>query len=195
VWAAWNILVDPVSSNVVTLNLPLRGDGPAAVSARAFQGTHAILTYGQLSAADLAWPAGAPCFSCENPSVLVAAEHQLGARCPPLVCTGGRPSDAVRLLFSIVRRAGVRVRHHGDFDEAGVQILRDLEDSYGAVPWRFDIESLWGALREPGSSSPPSTLEDAVRRLPSGLAEELLVDDLIADLGTASQTASKDLQL
>ena len=29
--------------------------------------------------------------------------------------------------------------HHGDFDEAGVQILRDLEPRYGAVPWRFDV--------------------------------------------------------
>ena len=67
---------------------------------RAIRGTHLVLTYGQLSASVLRWPPGAPCFSCENPSVLIAAERALGEACPPLVCTGGRPSDAVRLLFS-----------------------------------------------------------------------------------------------
>jgi uncharacterized protein (TIGR02679 family) len=122
---------------------------------------------------------------CENPSVLITAEQRLGPRCPPLVCTAGRPSDAVRRLFSIVDRAGVRVRHHGDFDEAGVQIFRDLEDCYAAVPWRFD----GGALSEALGSRPPAhvaqSLEEGVRGLSSGLAEELLLDELIADLRNA----------
>lgn len=186
VWAAWNVLVDPVSSNVATLNLPLVGHAPAAVAARAVRGTHVILTYGQLRGGQVSWPPGVPCFSCENPSVLIAAEHRLGERCPPVVCTGGRPSDAVRLLFSIIREAGVHVRHHGDFDEAGVQILRDLEDSYAVVAWRFDVESLCHALGPRAPLRRPSKLEDAVRGLPSGLAEELLIDELIADLRNAA---------
>ncbi|MBV8218658.1 MAG: DUF2399 domain-containing protein, partial [Solirubrobacterales bacterium] len=89
VWAAWNVVVDPMSSNVAALNLPLIGDGPAAVIARAVRGTHVVLTYGQLSAAELRWPSGVPCFSCENPSVVIAAERELGEACPPLVCTAG----------------------------------------------------------------------------------------------------------
>jgi uncharacterized protein (TIGR02679 family) len=180
VWAAWNVLVDPISSNVAALNLPLIGDGPAAIIARAVRGTHVVLTYGQLSAAELRWPPGVPCFSCENPSVVIAAEQRLGAACPPLVCTAGRPSDAVRLLFSLVHRAGVRVRHHGDFDEAGVQIFRDLEDCYAAVPWRFDVEALCAALGRP--LAPPGILEDTVRRPPWGVPEEMVIDDLVADL-------------
>ncbi len=100
VWAAWNVLVDPISSNVAALNLPPIGDGPAAVIARAVRGTHVLLTYGQLAAAELRWPPGVLCFSCENPSVLIAAEQRLGAACPPLICTAGRPSDAVRRLLS-----------------------------------------------------------------------------------------------
>jgi uncharacterized protein (TIGR02679 family) len=185
VWAAWNVLVDPVSSNVAALNLPLIGDCPAAKLARAVRGTHVVLTYGQLAAADLSWPAAVPCFSCENPSVLIAAERRLGEACPPLVCTGGRPSDAVRLLFSIVRRAGVRVRHHGDFDESGVQILRDLEDCYDAVPWRFDLESLCEALGPRAPARIPKSLEDSVRRVSCGPAEEMVIEDLIADLRNA----------
>lgn len=185
VWAAWNVLVDPISSNVAAVNLPLVGEGPAAAIARAIRGTHVILTYGQLSAGDLSWPAGVPCFSCENPSVLIAAERRLGEECPPLVCTAGRPSDAVRLVFSIVRRAGARIRHHGDFDEAGVQILRDLEACYHAVPWRFDVDSLGAALGRHAPMPMPETLEDGVRRISCGLAEEMVIDDLIVDLRAA----------
>lgn len=193
VWSAWNVLVDPISSNVAVLNLPSLGAGAVSQLAVALRGTHAVLTYGHLSAAELRWPPGVPCFSCENPSVLIAAERALGGSCPPLVCTSGRPSDAVRLLFACVGRAGVRLRHHGDFDEAGVQILRDLEDRYDAIPWRFDVESLCDALRGlgRGASDPhPTTLEGAVRRLRAALPEELLIDDLLSDLravGLASE--------
>ncbi len=187
VWAAWNVLVDPISSNVTALNLPLIGDGPAAVIARAVRGTHVVLTCGQLSAAGLWWPPGVPCFSCENPSVVIAAEQRLGGACPPLICTAGRPSDAVRLLFSIVHRAGVRLRHHGDFDEAGVQIFRDLEDCYGAVSWRFDVEALCKALGPQTLAPPTSILEDSVRRLSCRLAEEMVIDDLVADLRHAAR--------
>jgi uncharacterized protein (TIGR02679 family) len=187
VWAASNVLVDPISSNVAVLNLPLAGPGASAAAVRAMQGTHVILTYGQLTAADLSWPGGVPCFSCENLSVLIAAERKLGAACPPLVCTGGRPSDAVRRLLSIVHRAGVRTRHHGDFDEAGVQIFRDLEDRYDALPWRFDVESLCHAHGRHGLPRPDS-LEEGVRQLPSGPPEELVIDDLIADLSDAARS-------
>ncbi len=185
VWAESNVLVDPISSNVAALNLVLIGDGPAAVFARATRGTHVVLTYGHLAAGDLSWPAGVPCFSCENPSVLIDAERRLGETCPPLVCTGGRPSDAVRLLFSIVHRAGVRVRHHGDFDEAGVQIFRDLEDCYDAMPWRFDATSLCRARGARILDPRSRTLEDCVRQLPGVLAEEMVIDKLIADLRAA----------
>jgi uncharacterized protein (TIGR02679 family) len=189
VWAAWNVVVDPISSNVAVLNLPPLGSGVAAELARAARGTHLILTYGQLAASDVRWPVGVPCFSCENPSVLIAAEEALGVDCPPLVCTGGRPSDAVRLLFSCVGRPGGRVRHHGDFDDAGVQILRDLEERYGAVPWRFDADALGSALRELGRPEPDASataLERAVHELTSPVPEELLVERLIEDLAVAA---------
>jgi uncharacterized protein (TIGR02679 family) len=188
VWAVWNVVVDPISSNVAVLNLPVVGEGAAADLVRAIHGTHLVLTYGQLSASNLRWPPGIPCFSCENPSVLIAAERTLGEACPPLVCTGGRPSDAVRLLFSCIHRAGAQIRHHGDFDEAGVQIFRDLEDRYGAVPWRFDIESLRETLGHLGHAVPPAPrtkLENAVQKLSSAVPEELLIEALLSDLTSA----------
>jgi uncharacterized protein (TIGR02679 family) len=188
VWSAWNVVVDPISSNVAVLNLPVAGEGAAAELVRAIRGTHLVLTYGQLSESDLRWPSGLPCFSCENPSVLIAAERALGDTCPPLVCTGGRPSDAVRLLFSCIHRAGAQIRHHGDFDESGVQIFQDLEDRYGAVPWRFDVDSLreaLGRLSQAEPSARPATLENAVQELPQAVPEELLIDALLSDLTSA----------
>jgi uncharacterized protein (TIGR02679 family) len=200
IWSAWNVLVDPVSSSVTALNLPLLGETGVAYQICAMLGTHVILTYGQLSTStltgkgELRWPPGVPCFSCENPSVLIAAEQALGQACPPLVCTGGRPSDAVRLLFSSVHRSGAQIRHHGDFDEAGVQILRDLEDRYGAVPWRFDVESLCGALHGLGRAPlhpRPTTLEGAVQKLGTTLPEELVIDDLISDLRAVGRASAR----
>ena len=188
VWSAWNVVVDPISSNVAVLNLPVVGEGEAPDLVRAIRGTHLVLTYGQLSVSDLRWPSGLPCFSCENPSVLIAAERALGESCPPLVCTGGRPSDAVRLLFSCIHRAGAQIRHHGDFDEAGVQIFRDLKDRYGAVPWRFDVDSLreaFGGLGHAAPNARPATLEGAVQELSRAVPEELLIAALLSDLTSA----------
>ncbi len=198
IWSVWNVLVDPISSDVATLNLVPLGEGVAAKLIRAMQGTHVVLTYGQLSASPLRWRPATECFTCENPSVLTAAEEALGTACPPLICTGGRPSDAVRLLLSSLRAAGARIRHHGDFDGAGVQILRDLEARYGATPWRFDVPSLCEALRELGRAVPdprPATLEDAGGELAAGVAEELVIDDLLDDLRAASQQDAQSLRL
>ena len=188
IWSAWNVLVDPISSDVATLNLGPVGEDALAKLIRAMHGSHVVLTYGQLSASTLLWPPGTDCFTCENPSVLVAAEGALGSACPPMICTGGRPSDAVRLLLASLHASGGRIRHHGDFDDAGVQILRDLEARYGVTPWRFDVPSLCEALLRLGRAvpkPPPATLEDATRVLAAGVAEELVIDDLLDDLRAA----------
>jgi uncharacterized protein (TIGR02679 family) len=155
VWRANGILVDPVSSTVACLNLSPRGDGRLARLLRLMHGSHVVLTYGQLAAEPLLWPGGMVCHSCENPSVLIAAERELGSRCPPLICTAGYPSDAVRALLTGLHAAGARLRHHGDGDIAGEQILDDLRRRHGAERW--------------GRQTP-------------GVAEELVIDDLLADL-------------
>jgi uncharacterized protein (TIGR02679 family) len=193
VWAAANVLVDPVSSNLAALNLPLLGNGAAARLAQAAPGSHVVLTYGQLSAAALEWPAGLACFSCENPSVLIAAERTLGAGCPPLVCTGGRPSDAVRRLYEAIASAGGEIRHHGDFDEAGVQILRDLQLRYDAQPWRFDVDS-WHRHRARLSSTSPAPRSPTLETVPGdrSLPEELVIGELMDDLRAHRSRPSAD---
>jgi len=190
VWATWNVLVDSISSNVAALNLPMLGDSALAQAVTVLRGTAVILTYGQLSAGELRWPRDVQCFTCENPAVLLGAERTLGSDCPPLICTGGRPSDAVRLLLSSLHLAGASIRHHGDFDDAGVQILRDLESRYGAVPWRFDAQELREAMLSRGRPVPeawPPTLEAAVGLYGNSFPEELLIGELIADLRRGSK--------
>ncbi len=185
VWAGFGVVVDPVSSNVAVLNLPACAGGPVAELLRVAGGSHAVLTHGQLAASRLGWPPGLAVFTCENPSVLIAAEARLGSGSAPLICTGGRPSDAVRLLLGSLRAGGVAIHHHGDFDAAGVQILRDLEVRYRASPWRFDVASLCdvlGRLGRPAPSPGATTLEAAVGELAGGVAEELLIDELTGDL-------------
>jgi hypothetical protein len=100
----------------------------------------------------------------------------------------GVRSDAVRLVLSSARDAGASIRHHGDYDSAGVQILRDIEARYGARPWRFDVASMCAALDRLGRILPgpsPATLEDGVRMLDGGLPEELVLDELLDDLRAA----------
>jgi len=181
VWRRFGVIVDPVSSNVLGLALPLTGDGVAARMVAAARGGHVVLTHAQLAAGAVVWPAGVPCFSCENPSVLIAAEQALGASCAPLVCTAGYPSDAARLLLSLIARAGGEIRHHGDFDTAGLAIFRDLSDRYGAKPWRYGLDELrdvaGAALNRNASSvaQAPVTLDQSI-------PEELVIDDLLIDL-------------
>ena len=155
VWQAYGVIVDPVSSTAACLNLEPDGDSRLARLLRLMHGSHVVLTFGQLMSEPLVWPRGIVCHSCENPSVLVAAERELGSRCPPLICTAGYPSDAVRVLLAGLHEAGASLRHHGDGDAAGAQILDDLHRRYGA--------ERWGPLMP-------------------GVAEELVIDDLVADL-------------
>lgn len=186
VWAHANVTVDPVSSTVLALGLTLLGDGVAAQLVRAADGGHVILSHGQLAAGGFAWPAGTDCFSAENPSVLVAAEQKHKSECRPLICTGGHPSDAVRLLLGAIVDAGGHIHHHGDFDEAGLLIFGDLEARYGARPWRYDLDTLESALTghpEIAPRRPVKTFASAVAGLRRPLPEELCLDDLLSDLG------------
>ena len=155
VWRTYGVIVDPLSSTVACLNLQPDGDGRLARLLRLMHGSHVVLTFGQLASEPLHWPRDIVCHSCENPSVLIAAERELGGRCPPLICTAGYPSDAVRALLCGLREAGARLRHHGDGDAAGEQILDDLRSRYGAERWGMPVP---------------------------GVAEELVIDDLLADL-------------
>ncbi len=79
-----------------------------------------------------------------------------------------------------------------------MQILRDLQSRYGAVPWRFDVASLRTVLHRTDRrvpKPPTATLEKAVSELDDGVAEELVIDELLVDLRAASQCLAADSTL
>ena len=91
-WDRAGVLVDDLASRVLVLNLPAAGEGLGEwLTGAARYGTPFQVTLHQL----VAHPIKVSCpriFVCENPAVLRRACAELGAACPPLVCTeGGRP--------------------------------------------------------------------------------------------------------
>jgi uncharacterized protein (TIGR02679 family) len=192
-WAAFGVECDPAAATVLTLGLRARGCSPLARALRAQVGGHVVLTYGQLRRQQ-------PRFRhsvvhlCENPSVVTAAERELGSACPPLVCLGGWPNAAVRLLCERLRAGGVQLRYHGDFDWDGLAIAAHARERLGAEPWRFDaaeyrrVAGRRSDLRPLGarpSRVPDGELADALQEVSRVVPEELVREELIADLRNA----------
>lgn len=157
-WASGGVTCDAVSSQVLVLNVPLVGEAPAVAWCRATPGEPTWLTLRSLSGG-FALDAPRDVFVCENPSVVEAAATRLGAACPPLVCTFGRPTSAAWTLLRGLRDARLHVRADGD--AAGRSIVSAL---LAALPDAV----LW--------------------RMPEGSAEyeEELLADLLADLACNS---------
>jgi uncharacterized protein (TIGR02679 family) len=166
-WLGYGVEVDPLSCTVLTLGLVSTGATPVARALHVMRGHAVALTYAQLRAEALLWPAGATIFSCENPVVVRTAERALGASCPPLVCTGGWPNAAVLALFDELRAAGATIHHHGDHDPSGFKILDYLTERLQVTPWRF----VRGA--------------EAVA-VPEELALDMLLEDLKTSIGTVT---------
>jgi uncharacterized protein (TIGR02679 family) len=171
-WLGHGVEIDPLSCTVLTLGLAPAGETPLPRALRALRGQAVVLTYGQLRAQPLGWPAGATIFTCENPVVVRTAELALGASCPPLICTGGWPNAAVLNLLDELHAASATIRHHGDEDQAGRQILEYLTERVRAAPWRPEV---------------PVDPETRNRRQgndlrPGAVPEELVLGALLEDL-------------
>lgn len=143
-WADAGVVCDRVSATVLALNVPLTGEAAAAAMSRCAPGEPVWLTARSL---DGAWSPGSELELvrvCENPSVAEAAADELGAACPPLVCTYGRPSTAAYVLLAGLHEAGVRLLVTGDRDAPGEQITAALLESLpGAELWCPDLEGLY----------------------------------------------------
>ncbi len=170
-WLAHGVEIDPLSCTVLTLGLAPLGETSVARALQALRGQGVVLTYAQLCREPLDWPTGALMFTCENPVVVRAAERELGATSPPLICTGGWPNAAVLALLDGVRRAGGTIRHHGDEDSAGSAIFEYLAERVGALPWML------GDHAEPRAGYPP-----ARGATDGAVPEELVLDELLEDL-------------
>lgn len=154
-WESGGVVCDGVSAQVLVLNLPLVGDGPAAQltdmpAEPVWLTLRTLLRHFQL--AD-----GVPeVFVCENPAIVEAAADRFGPHSRPLVCTFGLPNLAtMTLLSSLAAATTLRVRADGD--AVGHRIVDRLLRLPGARRWRMP--------------------EDFDRY------EEEILDELLADLG------------
>ena len=191
-WDRAGVLVDDLASRVLVLNLPAEGEGLGEwLTGAARYGTPFQVTLHQLAA----HPIQVACprvFVCENPAVLRRACAELGAACPPLVCTEGRPSMAFHRLIAVAIDAGAELLYHGDFDWPGVAIAADLVARYRARPWRMDARDYQAAVNangvgvdlsgEPGPTPWDLALREAMSLGGRAVYEETVADQLLADL-------------
>ena len=129
----------------------------------------------------------------ENPSVVALAADAFGVRCPPIVCTNGQPRAATMVLLRSLAAAGVRLRHHGDFDWGGLTIGNLLHRRLPVEPWQFDRDAYLRAVAlhphaapltgSPVEASWDPKLAEAMREAGRQIEEELVVGDLLEMLG------------
>jgi uncharacterized protein (TIGR02679 family) len=194
-WAAVGVLCDELSSAVLTLGLP----GDSTLSGQMLElaragGQPLWLTLRQVvhdppRCATGPLSAQPRVYVCENPSIVALAADQLGADCPPLLCTNGQPGAATMVLLRSLVVAGAQLLHHGDFDWGGVRIGNVLHRRLPIVPWRFDRDAYLSAVAafgnapslvgDPVVASWDPTLAEAMRRQGRRIEEELVADDLL----------------
>ncbi|MDH6236342.1 TIGR02679 family protein [Cryobacterium sp. CG_9.6] len=139
-WQSCGVIVDELSSTVLTLGLPGGVTSPTAraLAALGEAGQPAVLTYRQLAVDDIG-TAPQLVSVCENPAVIAAAADRFGAGAgaAPLICVNGQPGAAVIRLLTQLVAGGARLRYHGDFDAGGLAIARTVARSVPWEPWRF----------------------------------------------------------
>ncbi|HUY51137.1 MAG TPA: TIGR02679 family protein [Streptosporangiaceae bacterium] len=191
-WDRSGVLVDDLASRVLVLNITAQGDGLAEwLTGAARYGTPFQVTLHQLATHPIRLRPPR-IFACENPAVLRRACQELGAACPPLVCTEGRPSTAFHRLAGIAVGAGAELWYHGDFDWPGVAIAADIIARYGARPWRMNAGDYLPAVEANGTcvaldGEPVATpwdpgLCETMRATGCAVYEESVTDPLLADL-------------
>jgi uncharacterized protein (TIGR02679 family) len=191
-WEMNGAIPDDLASQVLVLNVACRGSGLISgwLNEASRFGVPFRLTLQQQAAGDVL-PEPADVFVCENPAVLRVAASDLGADCPPLVCTEGMPSAACHKLLSSAVAQGARLHWRADFDWTGLRIVGAAITSHRAKPWRMTAADYRQALQT-GESTPltgspavsPWDPELAVLLAERGRAvmEERLIAALMADL-------------
>ncbi|GAA3121538.1 TIGR02679 family protein [Streptosporangium carneum] len=198
-WAAVGVHLDDLSSYVLCLGLPGDDDTPTGrmlVAAQA-AGEPCLLTLRQLHRHESPIRAGLVRI-CENPVVVAAAADEFGPRCPPVVCTRGRPSAAVWRLLDLLAAGGSEFAYHGDFDWGGIGIANAVRERVGWRPWRYDalayeaaISSARALSATPLSGRPHATpwdseLSAAMARRAVRVEEEMVLGELLTDLAAES---------
>jgi uncharacterized protein (TIGR02679 family) len=191
-WEATDVLADDLASRVRVIGLRPGGDGALAAWLReaADRGHPVVLTRRDVDLLG-GWPP-VPVFMCENPSLVLAAAHQLGPACPALVCAEGRPHAAFWRLVAQLAAAGCALRYHGDLDPVGVDIATQVLRRTGAAPWRMGLEDYeplvrrdaptWSSRISPRTPWCPA-LARRMDELRLPVFEEQMMAGLLEDLG------------
>jgi uncharacterized protein (TIGR02679 family) len=191
-WEMHGAIPDDLASQVLVLNVACRSSGLVSgwLNDASRFGVPFRLTLQQQAAGDVL-PVPADIFVCENPAVLRVAASDLGADCPPLVCTEGMPSAACHKLLGSAVTQGARLHWRADFDWTGLRIVGAAITSHSAQPWRMTAADYRHAL-ETGESTPltgPTTASPWDPELAALLTEhgravmeERLIAMLLADL-------------
>ncbi|MHB1592572.1 MAG: TIGR02679 family protein [Streptosporangiaceae bacterium] len=194
-WAAVGVYLDELSSLVLCLGLAGDSRTPLGrvLAACREAGQPTVLTLRQLRWHEGPLAAGMVRI-CENPVVVAAAAEELGSRCRPLVCVGGQPSAAGWRLLELLAADGSEFGYHGDFDWGGVRIARAVRQRVAWRPWHYDQPTYEAAasaaqtvapLRgEPAPTPWDPDLALSMRRHGLRVEEELMIDVLLADLGS-----------
>jgi uncharacterized protein (TIGR02679 family) len=196
-WEMHDAIPDDLASQVLVLNVACGSPGLVSgwLNDASRCGVPFRLTLQQLATGDVR-PEPADIFVCENPAVLRVAASDLGADCPPLVCTEGMPSAACHKLLGSAVAQGARLHWRADFDWTGLRIVSAGITSHSARPWRMTAAGYRHAL-EAGESTPltgsptasPWDPELAAMLTEQGRAvmEERLIAVLLTDLAQLSR--------
>lgn len=191
-WDLSNVIVDDLASRVLVLNVPAQGEGLGEwLTDAARYGTPFQVTLHQLATHPIRLR-HRRIFVCENPAVLRRACEELGAGCPPLVCTEGQPSTAFHRLARMALQAGGELWYHGDFDWPGVAIAADIIARHGARPWLMNASDYLSGTKandnylalggDPVTTPWDPQLGETMRTVGRAVYEETVTDQLLASL-------------
>lgn len=205
IWASAGVLLcGDITSTVLVLNLPIVGRCATAGSLKALNaaGEPCYLTLRQLLKDKPEWRCSdRTVFVCENPTVVAEGAERLGIHCAPLIATLGRPRAAALTLLEQLVACGARLRYRGDFDWPGVEIANRIISGFGALPWRFDTETLnaYADLNGRALEGRPvdaiwdRSLRKTLETRGVALQEEQILDDLCLDLDASTGFPAMDV--
>jgi uncharacterized protein (TIGR02679 family) len=175
-WEQVGVACDALSTTVLTAGLRPLGSGPLATTLRLWSGVGqaAQVLLAQLGAYPVEAVGQTTIWTVENPAVVAAALRRFGRHCPPIGCAAGWPNSAVVELLRQLRRAGARLRYHGDLDGDGLRIASYVIARTGAEPWRLTAGDYVSAVNGPAHRQDGSRTS---RGIPS--SEERCVDEVV----------------
>jgi uncharacterized protein (TIGR02679 family) len=196
-WQRAGLECDALSTSVLVAGLRPQGDGPLAITMRAWSsaGQAVRLTLAQLRAdpsIELGGPAAPRAWIVENPSLVAKALDRFGSHCPPLICTSGWPNTAVVELLRRLHTAGTHLCCHADLDGDGLRIAAYVIAKTAAHPWRMTAADYLAALPTVGPTGlTPGRLTavpwdpdlaPTLRAHGTAVPEERVADVLLEDL-------------